>query len=405
MARLTGDTRTFSLSHRVANGILLMVASVMAAATCANLAVGAQVGMVLIAALVSVVHIGLYLRSRVWRAHPGSSFASFLILVLGFYPAVWWANFGIAGGNHIIGVGLFALSAAQFSGWRRHTAAFLVVFMTAVVMAAEHQFPHAIAEYATPWAQFRDNFLTFFWMGAALYSLNWVTDRNYATEREKAHEYAAIVERTNRQLEEALEMNRMLANRDGLTGLPNRRYLEPLLAQQMEEAHRYRRPLTLAVLDIDHFKSVNDRHGHAVGDRIIAGIGKTMAEVIRTADVAARWGGEEFVVLYPETDIDGARTVSERLRSQVENTCYAEGVLVTISIGLAEVRKDDTAGTLFERADAALYDAKHNGRNRIEVARPPDADEKDGLSGVRASQASPGWTSLSPPKPVRTVHP
>lgn len=382
-----------------------MVAAVTAAATCANLAVGAQVGMVLIAALVSVAHVGLYVRSRFWRAHPGSSFASFLVLVLGFYPAVWWSNFGIAGGNHIIGVALFALSAAQFNGWRRHTAAILVVVMTAVMMAAEHQFPNAVAVYPTPWAQFRDNFLTFFWLGSALYGLNWVTDRNYATEREKAHDYAAIVERTNRQLEEALEMNRRLANRDSLTGLPNRRYLEPLLAQQLDEAHRYGRPLTLAVLDIDHFKSVNDRHGHAVGDRIIAGIGKTMAEVIRAADVAARWGGEEFVVLYPETDIEGALTVSERLRSEVEGARYAEGVWVTISIGLAGVAEGDTAGSLFERADAALYEAKHQGRNRVEILDPPAPIPLDDGTSVRPSNASPGWTSMSPPGPVLSIHP
>lgn len=171
----------------------------------------------------------------------------------------------------------------------------------------------------------------------------------------------------------------------------------------MKEAGRYRRPLALAVLDIDHFKAVNDRHGHAVGDRIIAGLGVTLATDKRAVDIAARWGGEEFVVLFPETPLDGAEVVAERLRASVEAASYAEGVPVTVSIGIAVAAPDDEPSALFERADAALYAAKHGGRNRVVVAAPvtppsfaPRSSRSapprglDGANGGHVDHANPG---------------
>jgi len=387
-ARLTGDVRTFALPHRIANGILLTMAVACAVSTVANTVVGASLWMVLIVGSMSTVHAGLYAWSRFGRAFPSPSWISFLILVVGFYPAVWWSNFGLHGGNHMIGIALFATSASQFTGWRRNTAAVLVVVTTAALMVLEFSHPGTIPGYASPWAQTRDHFITFALVGGGLHLLNRVTDRNYATEREKAHEYAAIVDRTNHELEEALATNRQLAHSDALTQLPNRRYFESLFGRRVEESQRYERPLALAVLDIDHFKSVNDRHGHAVGDKIIAGLGRSLAEEKRTVDVAARWGGEEFVIMCPETAIEGAEVVAERLRAAVEAALYVDGVPITISIGLAAARPDEEPMALFERADAALYAAKHGGRNRVVVAGPA-ASKALPLTSCRPSTAVP----------------
>jgi len=203
-AKLTGDVRTFVLGHRVANGILLAVACACVASMGANLAVGASPWMVLIVGAMAAVHAALYAWSRFGRAYPGPSWISFLILAVGFYPAVWWSNFGLAGGNHIVGVALLTVAASQFSGWRRPTAAALVVASTVVMMALELRYPHTIPSYSSPWAHVRDNFITFALLGGGLHFLNRVTDRNYAYEREKAHDYAAIVDRTNRELEDAV---------------------------------------------------------------------------------------------------------------------------------------------------------------------------------------------------------
>jgi diguanylate cyclase (GGDEF)-like protein len=163
-----------------------------------------------------------------------------------------------------------------------------------------------------------------------------------------------------------------LAMKDALTGIHNRRHFTAQLESEWNRYRRYRRPMSLLILDIDHFKSINDRFGHDVGDEAIIHVARLCASKTRDSDVAARIGGEEFAVLLPETDLAEARAAAERLREAIVQrpAPTAGGTIgVTISIGVAEV---DAAMTdpadLMKRADAALYAAKRAGRNRVEVA-------------------------------------
>ncbi len=157
---------------------------------------------------------------------------------------------------------------------------------------------------------------------------------------------------------------------DSLTGLPNKRAVADTLNRMLAQASRTLSPLTLLVLDLDHFKAVNDRFGHPVGDLVLANVGATLRSTLRESDFAGRNGGEEFAVMLPNTDLAGAMLTAEKIREQIADiTVPGTAARVTTSIGLASYPLHATTPERLERlADSALYVAKRAGRNRIEVA-------------------------------------
>jgi len=154
---------------------------------------------------------------------------------------------------------------------------------------------------------------------------------------------------------------------DTLTGLLNRRYIEERLAEEINRSDRSGAPVTFMMLDVDEFKSYNDRYGHPAGDEALEMIGNVLRENLRGADVAARYGGEEFSVLLPETSVEEAEAIAERIRRHVEVTKFPKRK-VTVSIGIAPLGGNvNTVKELVSAADVALYDAKHNGRNNVKI--------------------------------------
>jgi diguanylate cyclase (GGDEF)-like protein len=162
---------------------------------------------------------------------------------------------------------------------------------------------------------------------------------------------------------------RVLATTDSLTGIANRREFSNSLDREIERAKRYGGILSLVMYDIDHFKRVNDTFGHDAGDQILKVLTEVVSDSIRTADFIARWGGEEFVVLTPQTDLEGAVALAEKLRLKVVDHSFEKVGNITISLGVAEFHDGDDANTLFNKVDNALYKAKENGRNRVEALR------------------------------------
>ena len=167
-----------------------------------------------------------------------------------------------------------------------------------------------------------------------------------------------------------------LASTDGLTGLANRRRLDIVLAQEWSRAIRSGRPLSLLMIDVDHFKAYNDRHGHHVGDIALRNVAEALTAAIRRpGDLAARFGGEEFLVVLPETDAQGAIGLAETIRVAVESlrSLGDDAYPITVSIGIATHLPivGDRQERLFEAADKALYQAKHKGRNRSELSTLP----------------------------------
>lgn len=169
------------------------------------------------------------------------------------------------------------------------------------------------------------------------------------------------------ELEESLARLRELAFSDSLTGLFNHKHCYELLEERVESAQRYLNDLTIILLDIDNFKAINDTWGHQTGDRVLKEISLAIRESIRHIDIAGRYGGEEFLLVLPQTGEAGAKIIAERIRKKIETLTFDEEDLrVTISGGIAR-HEGQSALQLVAQADILLYTAKHNGRNRIEA--------------------------------------
>jgi diguanylate cyclase (GGDEF)-like protein len=173
-----------------------------------------------------------------------------------------------------------------------------------------------------------------------------------------------------------LAIAQLRASTDALTGLPNQRAVQDTLKRMVAQAARTISPLAALLLDLDHFKQVNDLHGHDRGDEVLAAVGVALRNVVRDSDFVGRYGGEEFLVLLPATDVDGAVQLGEALRHAIAGITLAGfDHPITASVGVALLPQDGgDAVTLFRSADRALYAAKRNGRNRLELASSVGAE-------------------------------
>ena len=185
----------------------------------------------------------------------------------------------------------------------------------------------------------------------------------------------AHLTRQKRELEQAVAQVQQLATQDELTGLPNRRYLTEMLEAEQRRSQRAGHPWMVALLDLDFFKRVNDRYGHAVGDQVLRNFATTVRRTVRNTDVLARWGGEEFLLLLQDTASDAALPMLERVRAAVQTMAdtpvdgngpaLSAVPCVTVSIGVAAHCAGDSVEKTVDRADQALYQAKAQGRNRV----------------------------------------
>jgi diguanylate cyclase (GGDEF)-like protein len=161
------------------------------------------------------------------------------------------------------------------------------------------------------------------------------------------------------------------AHKDALTSVGNRAAFDEALSRQVEIAHRHDRTLGMIVIDIDHFKKINDTYGHAAGDCLLQTLAKTASSTIRLSDQIFRYGGEEFVILLPESSLAGVKRLADRIRRNVEAVewmCNGQPITMTASFGIAILKDDETESGFFVRADKALYQAKADGRNCTRVA-------------------------------------
>ena len=171
---------------------------------------------------------------------------------------------------------------------------------------------------------------------------------------------------------------RQLADLDALTSLHNRRYFHETLAREVARAHRYNRDLALIIFDLDDFKAINDRIGHLAGDSVLAEAAERIRDVVRSADIACRVGGDEFAVILPESKLSDADQLYARLRTALSSRPVGEAGPLTMSAGVAGLHPDDDAIAFFQRADHALYGAKEAGKGQVVAAsllRPEPAGD------------------------------
>jgi diguanylate cyclase (GGDEF)-like protein len=194
-------------------------------------------------------------------------------------------------------------------------------------------------------------------------------------------ERAVATRRLRIERDETVAKLRRLSVTDGLTGLYNSRHFSEMLRAEIVRADRYGHPVSLLILDLDHFKTVNDRYGHLEGDSALLRTGDVIRDTIRESDSAYRYGGEEFAVLLPETAAGAAMRVAERLRNAITlewpPSGAADAVTVTASVGIALWQRGEAPQAFLHRADMAMYEAKRNGRNRIEWAPEPGKEGEE----------------------------
>ncbi len=193
--------------------------------------------------------------------------------------------------------------------------------------------------------------------------------RNWKFTPQEMEQLEALLPQILYPLRNALKYHRALehAYNDKLTGLRNRTSLEMEGPRTLEMAARANMDLCVMMIDIDHFKKINDSYGHLCGDKILKRVGKVINDVIRGSDEAYRFGGEELAVILPNADANGAVCLAERIRNEIRSLeyCNEDDLNVTVSIGIAQQDPKDGFYSLIERADQALYEAKHTGRNRV----------------------------------------
>lgn len=292
--------------------------------------------------------LGLYLS---YRGNPNAAGVISLVTPLHVTVAFSWALSWTVGMHLLLLVGASAVFSALAPEWRAVRAA--VVVANVVTFAAIQTFSSPEAA----WYHLPES------IARTLFTINAVTAATLLYVLSGAVHVRA--ETAQRLASLALKHAGDLAETDALTGLANRR---PALARLDELAKPGRRKYCLALLDFDHFKLLNDEYGHACGDQVLSVVGHELNRSVRQADTIARWGGEEFLVLLPDTNLDDATRLMERVRRSIDETevfCGQHNHHVTVSIGVIEGSGEGQTQEVIRRADAALYEAKEAGRNQV----------------------------------------
>jgi diguanylate cyclase (GGDEF)-like protein len=251
--------------------------------------------------------------------------------------------------------------------WAAVAVALVALLMLVVISSGRQPFEELGMRDAVVYAQRYLFVLALFGLG---FSVLLTQLRTHQAELEQR-----VAERT-RELEAVNAQLAQLATVDALSRVANRRKLDETLAAETARSRRYGRPLSLILADIDHFKRINDTHGHGVGDEVIRVFARILADGARTADLVARYGGEEFAVLLPETGVEEAFQLAERLRQAVEAGAYGEVGKVTASFGVAGLGAAGTPAELIKAADRGLYEAKQGGRNRAVLSAKSRVDSR-----------------------------
>ena len=300
-----------------------------------------------------------------------------LFACVGLLPYLWMAHGGILGGFPYFVPYLTVVLMVIHQGVRRWIFVLGLFAVTGLMIYLDVQGNQMIKPIVDSRVLLYSNLYGLIGSALSITVLFLIFSHSYEEERQRVLKMAAALQAANQELE-------YLSRFDTLTGLPNRRDISEKMAYQLKLSNRNQQPFGLLMLDVDHFKKFNDQYGHQCGDFVLKALAKLMESLKREQDTVARWGGEEFIILLPDTDLKGALIMAERLRSAVENHTFNDGVnrhQLTITVGatvfdLLSHQIDQT----IRKADTALYWGKEQGRNRCYAYTNRMIDLKELLS-------------------------
>ncbi|WP_054696508.1 GGDEF domain-containing protein [Syntrophomonas palmitatica] len=391
LARFIGSELEFPLRHRVFNLLALVGIFIGVSTSISNLLLGLYSEM-FITFTFTVFLVCMYYLSMTIKIFP--AFVTLLFMAFVFYPAMWFILGGTSGTVGMQMVVLSAMIALLLPPRRRFY--FLIVFfiMASALVYIEFRYPDTVLEYHRQSTQYINMWsgLIISCLANLLLVLLVINEYNQESARVKLYlsqveaqkheinQQARLLRVKNQELSEAYDkaeqLNHMLLDEkamlelvsitDGLTRIFNRRHILHCLEMEIARSREQDGPLSILLLDLDHFKSVNDTYGHLAGDEVLQQVAQTIKNTVRNTDMVGRYGGEEFLVLLPESNLQGAIAIAERLRLNIAAlTWNYEGLHVTISGGVSEF-KHESMWIFLNRVDNLLYKAKANGRNRIE---------------------------------------
>mgnify|MGYP001054245048 CR=1 FL=1 len=353
---LRWNSAKFSLEVRLYNGILLSITILtLLLILPINLIIDRSSTDLLIIGLLGLSSFGFFIVSYHYQVH---LLATTLFTFLAFLTFFWFAGAASEGPQPFFYLILFTFALILLRGFKRIIISFIIPSYLFVLFYIESKHPELIRYYATKEDQLTDLFggvaLAFMIIGLAI-----IIILNYFDAERR------ITEIQSRKLILRNLKLKDLAIKDGLTGLYNRRHLMDHLTREIAYAKRYKHPLAIILFDIDYFKKINDSFGHQVGDSILQQVGKSLLSNLRESDFAGRYGGEEFLIICRNTNVEGAFMVAKKLQHSIRHIRLPNRKeCVEISGGIA-THRSDTIASLIERADQLLYSAKGRGRNQI----------------------------------------
>lgn len=346
---LVGSPAEFEARHRIVNGLALVGGFVTVAWAITDAVLGNRVALV-VAALALAASLGLFIYSRVLRRTGRLVTSLALATYLLIYATAWFDEGGVKGSSAFLIMLLLPATILIFHGWYRWFAFAAVTALFVVLTGIESFAPGVRLDLSASEARGAESIVAFLAGAVATSALFSVAVRSLRTEVRRVHEYSDRIE--------------TLARHDQLTGLLNHTASWKLLDDEILRCSRTGRPCSIIMVDLDDFKSVNDVHGHRFGDEILRQVGAALASNIRSIDVAGRYGGEEFLVLLPDTEVDGALKVACRLLLKLSEIRIDDERSVMASAGMVGFAGQDAA-TMVDEADRLLYTAKRLGGAQI----------------------------------------
>ncbi|MDI6709989.1 MAG: diguanylate cyclase [Bacillota bacterium] len=393
ISKLIGDNAVFSLQHRIFNVIALMGIIMSFSACLVNYALKLGTLTVIVPFGCGIMALGLYLMSIIGRKYTVPAMVTVIILSFVFFPAMWIINGGTYGSIPYYMLLNAGITVVLLAGLKRVLILAFYFVAVGALIAAEYRIPGLVTSYDSELIRYLDSSFGYVVCLVSTAALFAVLVDSYAKERQRAEEYLAVLERQNEEIEaknrmleasnaelkeakeKAEDLNRLLHKEkeklqklsitDDLTGVYNRMYITARLREEVEASRKRQRKLVVALIDIDNFKRVNDTHGHLFGDCVLKRVGETIAAGLRQTDIVGRYGGEEFLLVLPDTGLENGYAVVERIRRKILDLKWENDLKVTISGGITELDGAQVTD-LLTQADRLLYQAKDRGRNRIE---------------------------------------